>query len=164
RAAFGVRASASGFEASAEVGRALTEWEARDASVRAEGAFVAALSPVVANLRPGGVMSASIPALRWTDSTMNGSGPFEWRNAAAARRRASARSPHDPFPGRILVRALSLPFKPAWWLPNPHLQTIYGSQLARAPRVAMRRERWDAPDGDFVDVDFIDAPTAASPW
>jgi predicted alpha/beta-fold hydrolase len=55
------------------------------------------------------------------------------------------------------------PFKPAWWLPNPHLQTIYGSQLARAARVAMRRERWDAPDGDFVDVDFIDGPPA-SPW
>jgi hypothetical protein len=58
---------------------------------------------------------------------------------------------------------LTLPFKPAWWLPNPHLQTIYGSQLAPAPRVAMRRERWDSPDGDFVDLDFVDG-TAGSPW
>ena len=54
-------------------------------------------------------------------------------------------------------------FVPAWWLPNAHLQTIYGAVLARAPRVALRRERWDTPDGDFVDVDFVDGPEG-SPW
>jgi len=54
-------------------------------------------------------------------------------------------------------------FVPSWWLPGPHLQTIYASLFARAPRVALRRERWDTPDGDFVDVDFLDGPEA-SPW
>jgi uncharacterized protein len=54
-------------------------------------------------------------------------------------------------------------FTPAWWLPNAHLQTIYGAVFARAPRVTLRRERWDTPDGDFVDVDFMDGPEGA-PW
>jgi general secretion pathway protein N len=84
RLAFGLRASAPGFEAQAEVGRSLSEWEARDASVRTQGAFVAALSAMAANLRPGGVMTAAVAALRWTDSTVNGSGTFEWRDAAVA--------------------------------------------------------------------------------
>jgi predicted alpha/beta-fold hydrolase len=55
------------------------------------------------------------------------------------------------------------PFVPAPWLANPHLQTIYGATLAPSARVAFRRERWDTPDGDFVDVDFLDGP-AGSPW
>lgn len=55
------------------------------------------------------------------------------------------------------------PFAAAPWLANPHLQTLYASLLAPAPAVAMRRERWDTPDGDFVDVDFVDGP-ANAPW
>jgi predicted alpha/beta-fold hydrolase len=46
------------------------------------------------------------------------------------------------------------------WLPGGHLQTIYPAKFLRAPTVAYRRERWDAPDGDFIDIDFVDgAPT-----
>ncbi len=55
------------------------------------------------------------------------------------------------------------PFAPPAWLSNPHLQTLYGSLFAPRPRIAYRRERWDTPDGDFVDVDFIDGPPGA-PW
>ena len=40
-----------------------------------------------------------------------------------------------------------------WWLPGGHLQTIYAS-LRPPPRVPLQRERWEAPDGDFIDVDF----------
>jgi predicted alpha/beta-fold hydrolase len=54
-------------------------------------------------------------------------------------------------------------FAPPWWLRNPHLQTIYGARIVRAPKIAWRRERWDTPDGDFVDVDFVDGPEGA-PW
>jgi len=55
------------------------------------------------------------------------------------------------------------PFAAAPWLANRHLQTIYGALAAPAPRVAFRRERWDTPDGDFVDVDLVDGP-ADAPW
>ena len=54
-------------------------------------------------------------------------------------------------------------FQPAPWLANRHLQTLYGSLAAPVPRIAFRRERWDTPDGDFVDVDFVDGP-AGTPW
>jgi hypothetical protein len=47
------------------------------------------------------------------------------------------------------------------WLANAHLHTIYGSLLVGSPRVDYRRERWEAPDGDFVDLDFVDAPPDA---
>lgn len=40
------------------------------------------------------------------------------------------------------------------WLPGGHLQTIWPARLVPLPRVAYRRERWDTPDGDFLDVDF----------
>jgi predicted alpha/beta-fold hydrolase len=49
------------------------------------------------------------------------------------------------------------------WLANPHLQTIYGSLLAARPAVRYRRERWETPDADFVDVDHVDGP-AQAPW
>jgi predicted alpha/beta-fold hydrolase len=37
------------------------------------------------------------------------------------------------------------------------LQTLYAALLAPRPRVTYRRERWDTPDGDFIDVDWIGA-------
>ena len=45
-------------------------------------------------------------------------------------------------------------FRPAWWLPGPHLQTIY-PRLFRARRhPGLKRERLELPDGDFVDLDW----------
>ena len=41
------------------------------------------------------------------------------------------------------------------WLPGGHLQTLYPALFVPRPRVAYRRERWETPDGDFVDVDWI---------
>jgi uncharacterized protein len=54
-------------------------------------------------------------------------------------------------------------FAPPPWLLNAHLQTIYGSVFSRAPAVAYRRERWETPDGDFIDVDHVDG-AAGAPW
>lgn len=48
-----------------------------------------------------------------------------------------------------------------FWLPGGNLQTIWPALYARrqvGAAVRYRRERWTAPDGDFVDVDWLDAP------
>ncbi|MDQ9170006.1 alpha/beta fold hydrolase [Oxalobacteraceae bacterium R-40] len=42
------------------------------------------------------------------------------------------------------------------WLPGGHLQTIYPAIFIPKPAVLFRRERWNTPDGDFIDVDFVD--------
>ncbi len=46
-------------------------------------------------------------------------------------------------------------YHPPRWLPGGHLQTIYASIAAPRPRVGYRRERWDTPDGDFIDLDWV---------
>ena len=46
------------------------------------------------------------------------------------------------------------PFRPAWWLPGGHLQTLAGKYLRRHPSLPLRRERIETPDGDFLDLDF----------
>ena len=51
---------------------------------------------------------------------------------------------------------LSLPYRAPSWLPGGHLQTIYPALFVPKPAVVYRRERWDTPDGDFIDVDFVD--------
>lgn len=50
------------------------------------------------------------------------------------------------------------PYRPAWWLPSPHGQTIGGRLLRRHPVPDFHRERVETPDGDFVDLDFAPAP------
>jgi predicted alpha/beta-fold hydrolase len=46
-------------------------------------------------------------------------------------------------------------FSPSSWLPGPHWMTVYGSVARLPPKVAFRRERWELPDGDFLDVDRL---------
>jgi predicted alpha/beta-fold hydrolase len=48
-------------------------------------------------------------------------------------------------------------FKPAWWLPNSHLQTIWPA-LCRSDikNLPLERERLELPDGDFIDLDWLD--------
>jgi predicted alpha/beta-fold hydrolase len=46
------------------------------------------------------------------------------------------------------------------WLPGGNLQTIWPALFGRrvvTPLPHYRRERWTTPDGDFIDVDFLDA-------
>lgn len=42
-----------------------------------------------------------------------------------------------------------------WWLPGGHLQTIYSALFTAVPQVSYNRERWETPDGDFIDVDWL---------
>jgi predicted alpha/beta-fold hydrolase len=51
--------------------------------------------------------------------------------------------------------AAPAPYVAPAWLPGRHLQTVYPALLPQ-PAPAYRRERWDTPDGDFVELDWID--------
>jgi hypothetical protein len=54
-----------------------------------------------------------------------------------------------------------------WWLPGGQAQTIWPAVYARRKRtqatakpIPYLRERWATPDGDFIDLDWLDAPQA----
>ena len=49
------------------------------------------------------------------------------------------------------------PYRAPAWLPGGHAQTIWPLAI-KPPLPAYRRERWETPDGDFIDLDRIDAP------
>lgn len=55
-----------------------------------------------------------------------------------------------------------------WWLPGGHAQTIWASLFSHAApnqdhaAVQYRRTRWDTPDGDFIDLDWLAYPEAAT--
>jgi uncharacterized protein len=47
-----------------------------------------------------------------------------------------------------------------WWLPGGNLQTLWGALIGRS--VALwQRERWDTPDGDFIDLDRVPVASEA---
>jgi predicted alpha/beta-fold hydrolase len=47
-------------------------------------------------------------------------------------------------------------YNPPLWLPTSHAQTIVPALFGRRPAVDYWRERWDTPDGDFIDLDWLD--------
>ena len=49
-------------------------------------------------------------------------------------------------------------YRAPWWLPGGDLQTLYAVLLGKRLRAPFRRERWDTPDGDFIDVDRSEGP------
>ena len=55
------------------------------------------------------------------------------------------------------------PFRPAWWLPGAHAQTIAGRLLRKPPLLPLRRERIETPDGDFLDLDFTPSVRKGGP-
>lgn len=53
-------------------------------------------------------------------------------------------------------------FRPARGLSGPHAQTLAGKLLRPRLSVALRRERLETPDGDFLDLDFAGEPEAVA--
>jgi uncharacterized protein len=45
-------------------------------------------------------------------------------------------------------------FRAPWWLRFPHLQTVFAPLFRRGPAVALRRQRLELDDGDFLDLDW----------
>jgi hypothetical protein len=45
------------------------------------------------------------------------------------------------------------PYRAPAWLPGGHAQTLWPLLIKPRP-LPLRRERWDTPDGDFIDVDL----------
>lgn len=46
-------------------------------------------------------------------------------------------------------------FKSAWWLPGPHLQTLWPTLMRRKIPLNLTRERIELSDGDFIDLDWV---------
>ncbi len=55
-----------------------------------------------------------------------------------------------------------------WWLPGGHAQTIWASLFSHTAQdqnraiPQYRRVRWDTPDGDFIDLDWLSDPEGAA--
>lgn len=49
-------------------------------------------------------------------------------------------------------------YRAPWWLPGGHAQTLYAALLAPRPRMIYRGEEWETPDGDFIELDWVDGP------
>ncbi|MGH9315579.1 MAG: YheT family hydrolase [Thermoanaerobaculia bacterium] len=52
-------------------------------------------------------------------------------------------------------------FTPAWWVPGPHLQTMWGRLTRPRRQVPMRREVVATQDGDTLVLDHLDGPSGA---
>ncbi len=50
------------------------------------------------------------------------------------------------------------PFRPAWGAAGPQRQTLLAHLIRRPRPPPLRRERVDTHDGDFLDLDWLDAP------
>jgi predicted alpha/beta-fold hydrolase len=55
------------------------------------------------------------------------------------------------------------PFHPSRWAEGPHAQTLGARVLRNGADPGMRRERWETPDGDFLDVDLGPDPGPGAP-
>src|SRR5258706_11496532 len=55
------------------------------------------------------------------------------------------------------------PYRPPFWYRGRHLQTLWGPLLRHWRRAPLRRERLETPDGDFVDLDWLDGAPESGP-
>lgn len=50
-------------------------------------------------------------------------------------------------------------FKPAWWLSSPHAQTLWPFLFRSRPKLNVQPETVELPDGDFLDIAWLDNNT-----
>jgi uncharacterized protein len=72
--------------------------------------------------------------------------------------RIDVRSTQSPFRPPVVTRHT---YVPAWWIPGAHLRTLWGKFFRRVEPVPTRRERWETADGDFLDLERLDARPGA---
>ncbi|WP_322047836.1 hydrolase [Paraburkholderia sp. J67] len=53
-------------------------------------------------------------------------------------------------------------YRAPFWLPGAHIQTIVPALFSRLPLPVYRRERWNTPDGDFIELDWVEV-SASTP-
>lgn len=53
--------------------------------------------------------------------------------------------------------SVPLRYRAAWWVPGRHLRTLWSTLMRSREHVPTRRERWDTPDGDFLDLDRLES-------
>jgi uncharacterized protein len=52
-------------------------------------------------------------------------------------------------------------YSPAWWIPGGHLQTLWGKLFRRQTSTPTVLERWNTPDGDFLEIHRLAADRGA---
>lgn len=57
----------------------------------------------------------------------------------------------------MVLRSALTEFKPAWWCPSAHAQTIWAAIQRPIPDIPVRHEHWETPDDDFLLVDHVTA-------
>ncbi|MES3003529.1 MAG: alpha/beta fold hydrolase [Pseudomonadota bacterium] len=61
-----------------------------------------------------------------------------------------------------MISNVGFDYHAPWWLPGGNLQTIWPALFARrvfGEQPQFRRERWETPDRDFIDVDWLKGKT-----
>ena len=53
-------------------------------------------------------------------------------------------------------------YTPAWWVPGPHLRTMWGRLTRRRLATPVRVERWTTPDDDVLELRRLDSPAEVS--
>lgn len=53
-------------------------------------------------------------------------------------------------------------FRPAWWLKNTHLQTIWSSKYRNIVKPLTSHQRVELTDGDFIDIEWLE-PQSSTP-
>jgi predicted alpha/beta-fold hydrolase len=83
--------------------------------------------------------------------------PESKRSLQEPRRTQSISEGTDDSPARPPIGS----YRPAWWLLGRHRQTVWQRLFRRQVQVTTLRVRWNTPDGDFLDIDFMDGPVAS---